>query len=81
MSQIQRKTTIQTSNVIAEDMVDKVLRERYGTSIDEYMSKEYQKQLQAKIRKLREEFFEINKDKNSYISLDELCDFFNRKNV
>lgn len=74
---INRTSTIQhASNVIASVM-DPNLCERYGTSVDEFQSKKHQVEIQKRIRELRGIFQRINKDKNSFISIDELTDFFN----
>ena len=74
---INRTSTMQhASNVIA-NVMDKNLCERYGTSVDEFMSKEHQVEIQRRIRELRGLFHRINKDKNSFISIDELMDYFN----
>ena len=76
---ITRTSTIQNaSNVFNNVVVDSKLRDRYGTSVDEFMSKEYQLHIQNRIRTLRSMFQKINKDKNSFISVDELTDYFNQ---
>ena len=74
---INRTSTMQhASNVIASVM-DPNLCERYGTSVDEFRSKKHQVEIQARIRDLRGKFQLINKDKNSFITVDELTDYFN----
>ena len=65
---LQRKTTLQTANLIATTSVDQSLRQKYGTSVDEFMSREHQKEIQKQIGELRQQFQVINKDKNSFIS-------------
>ena len=77
---LQRKTTLQTANLIATTSVDQSLRQKYGTSVDEFMSREHQKEIQKQIGELRQQFQVINKDKNSFISKEELVDFFSNKN-
>ena len=77
---LQRKTTLQTATTIATTSVDPNLRQKYGTSVDEFMSREHQKEIQKKIGELRQQFQVINKDKNSYISKEELVDFFSLNN-
>lgn len=77
---LKRKTTLQTANVIATSSVDQSLRQKYGTSVDEFMSREHQKEIQKKIGELRQQFQVINKDKNSFISKEELVDFFSNNN-
>jgi hypothetical protein len=74
---INRTSTIQhASNVIASVM-DPNLCERYGTSVDEFRSKKHQVDIQSRIRELRGKFQLINKDKNSFITVDELTEYFN----
>lgn len=77
---LQRKTTLQTATTIATTSVDQNLRQKYGTSVDEFMSREHQKEIQKKIGELRQQFQVINKDKNSFISKEELVDFFSHNN-
>ena len=77
---LQRKTTLQTATTIATTSVDPNLRQKYGTSVDEFMSREHQKEIQKKIGELRQQFQVINKDKNSFISKEELVDFFSHNN-
>ena len=78
---IHRKNTLQAANEVAEDAVDIDLKKRYGTSIEEYMSREHAKEIRKEINSLRQEFQSIDKDKDSIITKEELRDFFNKKNV
>ena len=78
---IQRKTTLQTANELVSDTVDVNLKERYGTSIDEYMSREHAKEIRKQIEQLRNEFQSIDKNKDSFLTKEELKDFFNKNNV
>ena len=78
---MHRKNTLQAANEVAEDAVDIDLKKRYGTSIEEYMSREHAKEIRKKINSLRQEFQSSDKDKDSLITKDELRDFFNKKNV
>ena len=78
---IQRKNTLQAANEVAEEAVDIDLKKRYGTSIEEYMTRGHAKEIRKKINSLRQEFQSIDKDKDSLITKDELRDFFNKKNV
>lgn len=75
---INRTSTIQHASNLFESAKDSKLCERYGTSVDEFMSKEHQVEIQKRIRQLRGIFQQINKDKNSFISIDELMDYFNQ---
>ena len=67
---LQRKTTLQTATTIATTSVDPNLRQKYGTSVDEFMSREHQKEIQKKIGELRQQFQVINKDKNGNVIHD-----------
>ena len=78
---IQRKNTLQAANEFAEEAVDIDLKKRYGTSIEEYMSREHAKEIRKEIANLRQEFQAIDKDKDSMINKNELKEFFNKTNV
>jgi len=76
-----KKTTLQTAQMLAEGVTDENLKNRYGTSVNEYMSREHSKEIQKRITQLRDEFFQIGKTKNSQITFNELVSFFNERNV
>ena len=76
-----KKTTLQTAQMLAEGVTDENLKNRYGTSVNEYMTREHSKEIQKKINQLRDEFSKIGKTKNSQITFDELVSFFNERNV
>jgi hypothetical protein len=78
---LQRKTTLQTASEVIADTVDVNLKERYGTSIDEYMSREHEKEIRKQINLLRNEFQSIDKNKDSFLTKEELKEFFNKNNV
>ena len=78
---LQRKTTLQTASEVVADTVDVNLKERYGTSIDEYMSREHAKEIRKQIEQLRNEFQSIDKNKDSFLTKEELKDFLNKNNV
>ena len=66
---------------LANELADKEMVEKYGTSIVQNMSRDYTKTIQKKYYKLKKEFDQINIDNNSYLSFDEIYNFFkNRKN-
>jgi len=77
----KKRTTLQTAQMLVEDMTDENLKSRFGTSVNEYMGHEHSKEIQVKINKLRNEFSQIGKTKKSYITFDELISFFNERNV
>ena len=76
-----KKTTLQTAQMFVEGVTDENLKNRYGTSVNEYMSHEQSKKIQEKINILRNEFAQIGKSKTSPITFNELIEFFNKKNV
>ena len=78
---IQRKTTLEAATTLVEGTVDEKLKQRYGTSVDEYMTYQYTKDIRKEIGKLRKEFEIINKEKNSYLTKEDLIEFFNNKTV
>lgn len=80
---LKRKNTVEQTNELTQYTIDPKLVERYGTSIANYMGRDYNNQLKSRIETLRKEFEVIDKDKNSFLSLEELTDFFknSRPNV
>ena len=76
-----KKSTLQTAQMFVEGVTDENLKNRYGTSVNEYMSHEQSKRIQEKINMLRNEFAQIGKSKNNPITFDELKSFFNERNV
>jgi hypothetical protein len=78
---IQRKTTLEAATTLVEGTVDEKLKQRYGTSVDEYMTYQHTKDIRKEIGKLRKEFEIINKEKNSYLTKEDLVEFFNTKTV
>ncbi len=76
-----KKPTLQTAQMFVQGVTDENLKNRYGTSVNEYMSHEQSKIIQEKINLLRNEFTQIGKSKNNPITFDELKSFFNQRNV
>ena len=76
---IKHKTTLQAVSNIEKESVDQNLKARYGTSVEEYMSREHKKELRQEINNLRNEFKYMNKSKNSYITPEELLEFLKSK--
>ena len=76
-----KKTTLQTAEMLADTAMDENLKKRYGTSVNEYMTREHKKEVQNQINTLREEFGKIGKNKMSSLSFDELYDFLQKINV
>ena len=77
----QKKTTLQTAQIVVEGATDSNLKNRYGTSVNEYMAHEQSKIIREKINQLRNEFAKIGKSKTSQITFDELTTFFHDNNV
>ncbi len=81
MSEKKPNFTKRNSAILAADLtrelLDENLMQRYGTSLDINMGREYQKYLDNKYRQLREEFEKINKDQDDFITIDELTSFIN----
>lgn len=77
----QKKNTLQTAQMFAEEITDENLKNRFGTSLNEYMGREQSKAIREKINTLRNEFTQIGKSKTDAITFDELISFFNEKNV
>ena len=76
-----KKSTLQTAQMFVEGVTDENLKNRYGTSVNEYMSHEQSKRIQEKINILRNEFAQIGKSKNNPITFDELKSFFSERKV
>lgn len=78
---LNKKTTLQAAEVLAEGAVDENLKKRYGTSVNEYMTREHAKEVRNQINNLRSEFDKKGKSKNSPITKDEIKDLLNEINV
>ena len=77
----QKKNTLQTAQMFAEEITDENLKNRFGTSVNEYMGREQSKAIREKINTLRNEFTQIGKSKNDTITFEELISFFSERNV
>ena len=76
-----KKNTLQTAQLFVERVTDENLKNRYGTSVNGYMSHEHSQEIQEKINSLRNEFAQIGKSKKDSITFEELISFFNERNV
>lgn len=74
---ISRKNSILVASELTRQLIDENLMQKYGTSLDINMGREYQKYLDEKYRTLRKEFSRINKNEDDFISIEELTDFVN----
>ncbi len=72
-----RKTTDDFVSDITANLMDENLQERFGTSLEVNMGREYQRHLLEKYRTLQLEFKKINKDSRDGITVNELIDFLN----
>lgn len=76
-----KKTTLQTAQMLSEGINDENLKNRYGTSVKEYMNHEHSKEIQNEINVLRNGFAQYGKSKTNSITFNELKDFFNQRRV
>lgn len=76
-----KKNTLQMAQMLAENITDENLKNRFGTSLNEYMEREQSKIIREKITSLRNEFTQIGKSKTDIITFEELVTFFNERNV
>ena len=72
-----RKTSVELTGLMMSQIIDENLMQRYGTSLQVNMGREYQKYLDEKYTKLKLEFDRINKDLDEGIDLDEMTSFLN----
>lgn len=77
----QKKNTLQTAQMFAEEITDENLKNRFGTSVNEYMGREQSKAIREKINTLRNVFTQIGKSKTDTITFEELISFFSERNV
>ena len=76
-----KKNTLQMAQMLAENITDENLKNRFGTSLNEYMEREQSKIIREKITSLRNEFAQKGKSKTDIITFEELVSFFNERNV
>ena len=72
----RKNSAVMTAQLIGK-LVDENLMQRYGTSLEVNMGREYQKYLDKKYQDLKQEFDKINKNSDEFISLSELTEFIN----
>lgn len=65
---------------ILKELIDKRTLHKLGTSIEQHMSRDYQKVIEAKFFQLKNEFNSLDYNEDSYLSIDELHKFFLTKN-
>lgn len=72
----ENQEIIELTEIMSQRLVDPTIVERYGTSLKMSMGREYNKYLNQKYHKLKEEFSKIDKNSDNRISFDELYSFF-----
>lgn len=78
---LDKKNTLQTAEMLVNTAIDENLKKQYGTSVNEYMSREHAKDIRDQINNLRGEFEKFGKSKTSPLSLDEIFNFLKSINV
>ena len=72
-----RKNSAAWTALISSQLLDENLLQRYGTSLNVNMGREYQKYLDKKYAELKEEFEKIDMNSDDIISIEELTNFIN----
>jgi hypothetical protein len=76
-NKVARKNSAVLTAQLTSKLLDENLMQRYGTSLDINMGREYQKYLDQKYHELKAEFDKINKNSDEIVSKDELKEFIN----
>jgi hypothetical protein len=77
ISHPKSKDSANLTAMLTNKLLDENLMQRYGTSLNINMGREYQKYLDEKYLNLKDEFERINKNSDDIITVDELSDFIN----
>lgn len=72
-----RKSSAVLTAQMTNKLLDENLMQRYGTSLNINMGREYQKYLDTKYHDLKAEFDRINKNSDDVITIDEMILFLN----
>ena len=67
------------SNLFKE-LIDKRTIKKLGTSVEQHMSRDYQKKIEEKFIQLKNEFNSMDYNDDSFLSVDEIYNFFSSKN-
>ena len=62
------------------DLIDKKTLKKLGTSIEQHMTRDYLKIIEAKFIQLKNEFDSLDYNGDQYLSIDKLYSFFASKN-
>jgi len=65
---------------LCKELVDKRTIKKLGTSVEQHMSRDYQKTLEEKFIQLKNEFNSMDYNDDSVLSVDEIYNFFSSKN-
>lgn len=76
MEDDRRRSELLTAE-LTKKLVDENLMQRYGTSLNINMGREYQKYLDDKYNLLKREFDRINKNSDEVITIEEMVEFLN----
>jgi hypothetical protein len=77
---MNKKSTLQTVEMLSDITLNENLKKHYGTSVNEYMSREHSKEVLQEINLLRGLFEKYGKNKTSTLSLNEIQDFLSKLN-
>ena len=78
---MNKKSTLQTVEMLSDITLNENLKKHYGTSVNEYMSREHSKEVLQEINLLRSLFEKYGKNKTSSLTLIEIQDFLSKINV
>ena len=78
---MNKKSTLQTVEMLSDITLNENLKKHYGTSVNEYMSREHSKEVLQEINLLRSLFEKYGKNKKSSLTLIEIQDFLSKINV
>ena len=78
---MNKKSTLQTIEMLSDITLNENLKKHYGTSVNEYMSREHSKEVIKEINLLRSLFEKYGKNKTSSLTPLEIQDFLSKINV
>ena len=78
---MNKNGTLQAVEMLTANNINENLKKKYGTSVNEYMSREHSKEVLQQINTLRNLFAKYGKSKNDTLTIEELKDFLSKINV
>ena len=78
---MNKNGTLQAVEMLTANNINENLKKKYGTSVNEYMSREHSKEVLQQINTLRNLFAKYGKSKNDTLTIEELQDFLSKINV